>query len=198
MIFLRLFYEFFKVGLFSVGGGLATIPFLRSMGTATGWFTEGDLANMIAVSESTPGAMGVNMASYVGFTVGGQSGLPGGNVLGCAVATIGLVAPSIIVILIIARFLKKFRQSKTVDAVFYGLRPASTGLILAAGVSVAQIALLTGGAWAGWSALGSFVNWKAVVLAVAVFLCMREKHLKKLHPIVFIGVSALLGALLEF
>ncbi len=198
MTFLRLFYEFFKVGLFSVGGGLATIPFLRSLGEGTGWFDQGELANMIAVSESTPGPMGVNMASYVGFTVGGQTALPGGNVLGCVVATLGLIAPSILVILVIARFLQKFRQSRAVDAVFYGLRPASTGLILAAGISVAQIALFTGSAWGGWSALGTFVNWKAVALAVAVFLCMREKHLKKLHPIVFIGASALLGALLEF
>lgn len=115
MIYLRLFFEFFKVGLFSVGGGLATIPFLSDMGARTGWFTAGNLANMIAISESTPGPMGVNMATYVGFHTSG--------VLGGIVATLGLICPAIIVIAIIAGFLKKFRESRAVDAVFYGLRP---------------------------------------------------------------------------
>ena len=112
MIYLRLFFEFFQTGLFSVGGGLATIPFLTDMGARTGWFTSGELADMIAISESTPGAMGVNMATYVGFHVGG---IPGG-----VIATLGLICPSILVILIIARFLQRFRQSRGVDAVFYG------------------------------------------------------------------------------
>ena len=87
MIFLRLFFEFFKVGLFAIGGGLATIPFLSDMGARTGWFSAGDLANMIAISESTPGPIGVNMATYVGFHTGG--------VLGGAAATLGLVCPSV-------------------------------------------------------------------------------------------------------
>ena len=86
MLYLRLFFEFFCTGLFSVGGGLATIPFLQNIGVRTGWFTSQELANMIAVSEATPGPMGVNMATYVGFTSGG--------VVGSVVATIGLVAPS--------------------------------------------------------------------------------------------------------
>ena len=198
MIFLRLFYEFFKVGLFSVGGGLATLPFLRHLGEVSGWFSAADLANMVAVSESTPGAMGINMATYVGFTVGGQSGLPGGNVVGAVIATLGLVAPSILVILIIAKFLQKFRQSRVVDGVFSGLRPASTGLIAAAGLSVAQIALLTGVAWAGWSALTAVINWKGVVLAAAVFVCMQVKALKKLHPIVYIAAAAVIGVVFQF
>ena len=101
MILLRLFYEFFKTGLFSVGGGLATIPFLQDIGQRTGWFTDADLTTMIAVSESTPGPMGVNMATYVGFET---AGLPG-----AVVATLGLITPSIIVIIIIAGFLQKFR-----------------------------------------------------------------------------------------
>ena len=117
MIYLRLFLEFCKVGLFSVGGGLATIPFLTDLGERTGWFTSGQLADMIAISESTPGPMGVNMATYVGFTSGGP--------LGGVIATLGLVFPSVIIILIISKFLQKFRQSKVVDGVFYGLRAAS-------------------------------------------------------------------------
>ena len=139
MIFVQLFLEFCRVGLFSVGGGLATIPFLTDLGERTGWFTSGQLADMIAISESTPGPMGVNMATYVGFTVGGHSALPGGSVLGAVVATLGLIFPSIVVILIIAGFLQKFRQSRRVDAVFRGLRPASTALIAVAGISVVEI-----------------------------------------------------------
>ncbi len=189
MTLLRLFVEFFKVGLFSIGGGLATIPFLQDMGARTGWFTQAELANMIAVSESTPGPMGVNMASYVGFETAG--------VIGCAVATIGLIAPSVIVILIVAGFLQKFRKSRTVEGVFYGLRPASTGLIAAAGLSVALIALLnTGALAAGQGATGLF-RWKAIVLFVAVFLAMRVKKLKKIHPIVFILLSAAAGVLFQ-
>lgn len=123
MIYLRLFYEFAKTGLFAVGGGMATIPFLYAISEKTGWFTAADIGNMIAISESTPGAMGVNMSTYVGFSVKG--------VLGAVIATLGLVLPSIIVILIISRMLEKFKDSKLVQKIFYGLRPASTGLIIA-------------------------------------------------------------------
>lgn len=161
MILLRLYFEFAKVGLFAVGGGLATIPFLQNMGANTGWFTSTDLTTMIAVSESTPGPMGVNMATYVGFET---AGLPG-----AVIATLGLITPSIIIIMIIAGFLQKFRQSKTVDAIFQGLRPASTALIAAAGLSVAMSVLFT----AGSTTEHAFsVHWPAVILAVVVFLCM--------------------------
>ena len=104
MIYLRLFYEFFKTGLFAVGGGMATIPFLYNMADATGWFTRMDVDNMIAVGESTPGPIGVNMATYVGYLTGmSEGGLPFA-LLGAVVATLGLITPSIIVILIIASF----------------------------------------------------------------------------------------------
>ena len=195
MIYLRLFYEFFKVGLFSIGGGLATIPFLTDLGGRTWWFTAGELANMIAVSESTPGPMVVNMATYVGFHLGG---IPGG-----VVATLGLITPSILVILIIAGFLKKFRESRAVDAVFYGLRPASTALIAAALLEVCSIALMFHTTAGPEMAPGSYVPktelfyWPAIALAAAVFLALREKHLKKLHPIVFIAASAVAGAVFQ-
>lgn len=194
MIYLRLFYEFFKVGLFSIGGGLATIPFLSDMGGRTGWFSAGELANMIAVSESTPGPMGVNMATYVGFHTGG--------VPGAVVATLGLVCPAIIIIAIIAGFLKKFRESRSVEAVFYGIRPASTGLIAAALAEVCVIALMfheTGVE----TAPGEFVTrtelfyWPAIALAAAVFVGLRLPGLKKLHPVVFIAVSALVGIVFQ-
>jgi len=185
MIYLRLFFEFFKVGLFSVGGGLATIPFLQDLGARTGWFTSADLADMIAVSESTPGPMGVNMSTYVGYTCAG--------VPGAVVGVLGLVAPSIIVILIVAGFLKRFRDSKAVDAVFSGLRPASTALITSAGLGVAAIALFqTGAAGAVYTPY-----LPAVLIAAAVFVCMRLPKLKTLHPIVYIAAAAVLGIVFQ-
>ena len=191
MIYLRLFYEFFKVGLFSVGGGLATVPFLTDMGTRTGWFSAGDLANMLAISESTPGPIGVNMATYVGFHTGG---VPGG-----IVATLGLIAPAIIVITVIAGFLKKFRESKVVDSVFYGLRPASTALITAALVQVCTVALMFHPVPVPKYGVikTELFYWPAIILAAAVFVCLQIKPLKKLHPIVFILASAAVGILFK-
>lgn len=186
MIYLRLFFEFCKVGLFSVGGGLATIPFLTDMGIRTGWFTPAQLADMIAVSESTPGPIGVNMATYAGYTT---AGIPGG-----IVATLGLVFPSIIIILIISGFLQRFRQSKTVDAVFYGLRAASVALITAAMLQVARIALFNHATADG--TVHTFY-WTAIILFAAVFVCVRYTPLKKLHPIIFIAASAVIGIVLN-
>ncbi len=199
MIFLRLFFEFFKVGLFSVGGGLATIPFLQDLGERTLWFDAGELANMIAVSESTPGPMGVNMSNYVGFTCGLEQGGLGwlGGILGGIVGVLGLITPSIIVILIVAMFLKKFRDSKVVEGVFTGLRPASTALITAAGLSVAAVALLQT-VPAPETGMGRTVPyWPAIAIAVAVFVCMRLPKLKKLHPILYIALAAVVGVVFE-
>lgn len=195
MIYLQLFFEFFKAGLFAIGGGLATIPFLTDMGARTGWFSAGELANMIAISESTPGPMGVNMATYVGFHTGSLAGGVVGGIAGGVIATLGLVCPSIIVILIIAGFLKKFRESRGGDAVFYGIRPASTALIAAALVEVCAIALVNTGAAFGGT---DFFRWKAILLAAAVFVCLQVGPLKKLHPIAFIAASAVLGVLFQF
>ena len=111
ILYLRLFYEFFKTGLFTIGGGMATVPFLYKMSTATGWFTHNDVANMIAVSESTPGPIGVNMATYIGFVTGMEQYSILGAILGSIIATLGLITPSIIIILIIAIFLKNFKNT---------------------------------------------------------------------------------------
>jgi chromate transporter len=190
MIYLRLFFEFFRAGLFAIGGGLATIPFLQDIGARTGWYTAGDLANMIAVSESTPGPMGVNMATYVGYEI---AGIPG-----AVVTTLGLICPSIIIILIISKFLQKFRQSRGVEAVFYGLRPASTAMISAAGVSVAVIALLNTSAWNGTAAsLVQVLNWKCILLALVLLVCTRVKKLKAVHPIVWILTAAVAGIVFQ-
>lgn len=190
MILLRLYYEFFKTGLFAVGGGLATLPFLRNIAAATGWFTQAQLADMVAVSESTPGPIGINMATYVGFTT---AGIPGS-----VVATLGIITPSIIIIVIIAAFLKNFSDNRYVKAAFYGLRPASGGLIAAAGLSVAAIALLHTDTLESGFGLG-FFNIKALILAVVLLALTRWiKPTKKLHPVVFIVFSAVIGIVFNF
>ncbi len=189
MLYLRLFWEFFKTGLFAVGGGMATIPFLYDISDATGWFTHTDLANMIAVGESTPGPIGVNMATYVGFLTGmGENGVIGA-IFGAVTATLGLITPSIIIILIIASILQSFRNNKYVNSAFYGLHPASTGLIAAAGLGVMMTNLFREGALS----LAS-VNWKGWILAITLwFVTNKVKAAKKLHPIVFIACSAVIG-----
>jgi chromate transporter len=188
MIYLQLFWEFFKTGLFAVGGGMATIPFLYNMSDKTGWFTHQDLANMIAVGESTPGPIGVNMATYVGYVTGMAQGGIGNAIAGAVIATLGLVLPSLGVILIVAAMLNRFKDSPLVQKAFYGLRPASTGLIAAAGISVAVSNLFGSETFR--------FNWKGLILAVVLWvLTNKVKQTKKLHPIVFIGASALAGIL---
>ena len=187
MVYLELYLRFFMTGLFSVGGGLATIPFLKEMGETTGWFTAAELADMIAVSECTPGAMGVNMATYVGYTTAG--------VLGDIVATLGLITPSIIIILIVAKILDRFRTNRYVQWAFYGLRAASVALISYATLAVAEMALLDGdisslASGKAGEVLGIF-DFKCIILAVVVFVCMRK--FTKIHPSLFIGLSALAG-----
>ena len=199
MTYLRLLWEFFKTGLFAIGGGMATLPFLKNIGLSTGWYSQTDLMNMLAVSESTPGPIGINMATYVGFTVGG--------VPGAVIATLGEVTPSIIVILIVAAMLKKFRDSRLVANAFYGLRPASTGLIGAACVTVVLEVLtsITVQSPSG-SLLNTFqlaqgtglLNVRGLLLA-AVLLVLTNwvKPTKNLHPIVFILFSALVGIIVK-
>ena len=198
-VYLRLYWEFFKTGLFAVGGGMATLPFLKDIGQSTGWYTYTDLMNMLAVSESTPGPIGINMATYVGFTVGG--------VPGAVIATLGEVTPSIIVILIVAMMLKKFRDNRYVNMAFYGLRPASTGLIGAACVAVV-LEVMTGikvlaadGALVNTFRLAgeALIKWPGVLLAaVLVVLTNFVKPVKNWHPIVFIAFSAVVGIAFRF
>ena len=191
MILLRLFFEFFKTGLFAVGGGMATLPFMYDISTRTGWFTHEMLADMVAVSESTPGPIGVNMATYVGFTT---AGIPG-----AVIATLGLITPSIIIILLIARALKAFKTNPLVEAGFYGLRPCSIGLIAAAGFLVVKIALFDPEVYAETGKLADLFDFKALVLAAALLVCTRYvKKLKGLHPIFFILASAVIGVVFSF
>ncbi len=189
MTFLALFLEFFKTGLFSVGGGLATIPFLQELAVneSYGWFSLGQLSDMIAVSESTPGPIGVNMATYAGYNAGFQLDGIGTGILGGIIATLGIVCPAIIIICIISKFLEKFRSNKFVNYAFYGIRPAVAGLITGAMTSVFVAAIFLfreNGAISGVNITAS-IAFIVLTALCAVF--------KKLHPIVFIVAGALIG-----
>ena len=184
MELLTICLEFLKTGLFAVGGGLATLPFLTQMQEKYQWFTAMDLANMIAVSESTPGPIGVNMATYVGYS---SFGIPG-----ALSATLSLVFPSLVVIMIVAKAMDKYQKNPLVQNMFAFMRPAVTGLIAAAGFSVLKIALFT----QAETFLASF-NWIAIALFAVLLVCTQLKKLKKLHPIVFIAVGAIVGVLLR-
>jgi len=196
MLYLRLFWEFFKTGLFAVGGGLATLPFLSDLAYKTGWFTQAQLADMVAVAESTPGPIGVNTATYVGFTTGG--------IPGAVIATLGLVTPSIIIIVIIAAFLEAFSDNKFVVSVFQCLRPTSVALITVAGLSVAKIALLDQAKLAAQAdssfqltALPGLIDIKALLMfAVFVIFIQFVPKVKKWHPIIFIGIAAAVGLII--
>ena len=184
MELLTICLEFLKIGLFAVGGGLATLPFLTQMQEKYQWFSATDLANMIAVSESTPGPIGVNMSTYVGYST---YGIPG-----ALAATLSLVFPSLIVIMIVAKMMDKYQKNPIVQNMFAFMRPAVTGLIAAAGFSVLKIALFA----QAETFLASF-NWIAIILFAVLLICTQLKKLKKLHPIVFIAVGAVIGVLLK-
>lgn len=167
MIYLILFYEFFKIGLFAIGGGLVTVPFLFDLAEVYPWFTAKDLADMIAISESTPGPLGVNMATYAGFKAAGVGG--------AIVATLGLVTPSVIIIMLISKLLKKFRNNIWVDSVLSGIRPAVIALILFAGWEVAKL---------------SVIDWKTFIIFAILWLAI---HFYKKSPIFYIIIAAIVG-----
>ena len=181
MLMLELGFRFFCCGLFAIGGGLATLPFLYNISKETGWYTFSDISNMIAVSESTPGPMGVNMATYVGFHIKG--------IFGGLAAPLSLVLPSVIIIVIISKILDKFKSSSIVQNALYGLRAASTALIAAAGIGVAKIGSLA------FSELFSIINWKAIVLSLAIWYGLVKW---KKHPILYIVVAAVAGIVFQF
>ncbi len=185
--FLLLIYEFIKTGLFAIGGGLATLPFLREMAQRYPWFTMEDLLDMIAISESTPGPIGINMATFAGFNAAGP--------LGGIVATLSIIFPSIIIVVIIASFMERFQESVLVQRGFYLLRAATAGLIGGAVFEVILLSLFNAEAYAATGQLLALVRWPAVLMfAVLIYLIRR---FPKVHPIAFIASSAVLGVLLK-
>lgn len=180
---LVLFFEFFKTGLFALGGGLATIPFLQDMMNTYHWFTESDLLNMIAVSESTPGPIGINMATYVGYLASGHS------IIGALVSTLGLVFPSVVIICIIANILERFKNNPTVEHAFYGIRPAVCALIAVAGISVLVSVVFPEGM--DFTSGMPYISWTHIIL-MAVLLAVSLFY-KKIHPVLIILLAAVIG-----
>ncbi|HPF88147.1 MAG TPA: chromate transporter [Candidatus Limiplasma sp.] len=180
MIYLQLAFEFFKAGLFAVGGGLATLPFLMQTSVAyPQWFSIDELMQMVAVSESTPGPIGINMASFVGFHV---AGIPG-----AIVATLSLTLPAFVTILLVVNVLDRFKTNRLINGGLEALRPAVTGLIAAAGFVVLKSVLI-----AELDGVVTF-QWLPFILFIALFGSLRIKQLSRLHPIVYIAIGAVLG-----
>lgn len=177
MIYLLLFYEFFKVGLFSIGGGLATIPFLHALAQRLDWFSVADLTNMIAVSESTPGPLGINMATFAGIKTAG--------LLGGFSSTLGLIFPSFFIIIFISKFLNRFKENKTIKAIFYGLRPAVSVMIFIFLVAMSRI-IISEAIINGTLFISSFL------FVCYLILILRFKY----HPIFFILLAAVMGILM--
>ena len=184
MLALRLFWEFFKIGLFAVGGGPATLPYLMELTERFDWFTMEELTNMIAVSESTPGPLGLNMATYAGVQSLGT--------FGGVISTLGLVIPSIIVICIVAAFLAGFNQNPKVKAAFSGIRPAVAAIIAAAILSLWRVSLFIP------TDTGLAPAWKSILLCFVVFGLLQVKKLKKIHPFLWFVFGAVCGIVFMF
>lgn len=185
MIFLELFTTFFLIGAFTFGGGYAMLPLIQAEVLRKGWMAEEQILNFIAVSESTPGPFAINIATYVGSVMGGESVWQ--SVLGAFCATLGVVLPSFIIILIVAQFFMKFKTSKVVSGCMSGLRPAVIGMISSAIVSMAMTAFFYNGL-----SLDSVLTLEFACLAI-LFVASLVMALKKVHPIIIIVMSAALG-----
>ena len=180
-IYLLLFLEFFKTGLFSIGGGLATIPFLKELGETYGWYSTKELTEMIAVAESTPGPMGINMATYSGFKTAG--------ILGSALSTLSLVLPSVIIMCIVAKWLMKARNNFWVESVFYGLRASTIGLIGGAVSTIFILSIFTGG-------IISLQTVNVTALIMYVVMTLFVFVFKKINPIFVVMIGAAAGIIL--
>lgn len=192
MIYLKLYLEFFKIGLFAVGGGLATLPFIKQLGEKYAWITQKQILDMIAISESTPGPIGINAATFVGNITAG--------ILGGIAATLGVITPSIIIILLIAHYFTKFSETLVVKSAFTGIRPAVTGLIAAVGFEVAKISMFNIDEYKTISKVLSakvllLLNIKAIIL-FGIIMFLINKYNK--HPITYLIGSAIIGIIFKF
>lgn len=167
MIYLQLFWEFFHIGLFSFGGGYATLPFLYRISDVYKWYTPQQLSDMLAISSITPGPVGVNVATFAGFSTAG--------ILGAFIATTSIILPSFILVIIISKLLEKFKQNKNVQAAIYGLKPAGCGLLAAVALNIFS---------------DNVKNvWAVVLFAVLLTISFKQKR----DPLVILGISAIVG-----
>lgn len=178
-----LILEFFKTGLFAIGGGPATIPFLMDMAEKYPWFSRQELSDMIAISESTPGPVGVNMATYAGFKT---LGLFGG-----IVSTLALTVPSMVIIIIIAKFLEGFQENRTVKAVFAGIKPAVTALIAVAVINIFEVSLFVENEGTLTPRIAS------MIIGVVIFVMLQWKKTKKMHPALWFLMAAVVGVVFK-
>lgn len=182
MIWLKLYYAFFITGLFTIGGGLAAIPFLFAMVDKYRWFSTLELTNMIAISQSTPGAIGINMATYAGLNVAGFSG----GVL----ATVALVSPAFILLFVLLPILEKYKDSVVIKSIFYALRPVSAGLVSASGLVVLMMCLIKEGHHV-------FDRIQFINFFVFIALTVTVLKVKNFTPIMLIIMGAIVGVLLK-
>lgn len=180
MIYLELLWTFMKIGMFTIGGGYAMLPLIQEAVIEKGWMEPTQIVNFIAVAESTPGPFAINTATYVGMQMGG--------LLGALCATMGMVLPSFVIILVIARFFEKFKDNKIVEWVMAGLKPAVIGLIATAVLSIGNTALFPKGI-----ALGNILSYDFVCILVNLAVTLYLIFKRKCHPIVVILTSAFIG-----
>lgn len=179
MIYLELFWTFFMIGAFTFGGGYAMLPLIQEQVTAKGWIDSQSIINFIAVSESTPGPFAINMATYIGGEMGG--------VFGAFCATLGVVVPSFVIILIVAKCYDKFKQNRVVKGCMTGLKPAAVGLIGGAVISTMFTVFFPTGICLDVFKTTSFY------ISLGIFGTMFFLALKKVHPIILICLSAAIG-----
>ena len=201
MSFIYLYLEFFQIGLFAVGGGLATLPFLFLManhgGTfirETGWLSTEQVGNFLAIAQCAPGAVGVNVAAQTGYLYAGTGGSVHAGILGGMVAVLGLISPAIIIITVVSKALQSMKANKTANAVFSALRPAATGLLSAAGWGILRLAMYNADAAEAGLSWHEIFRWRECLICIALFLLITKS---KLHPILFVAIGAIAGMVLK-
>jgi len=187
LIYLILFVEFIKIGLFAVGGGMATLPFLYELSERLNWFSREDIANMLAISESTPGPIGINMATYVGFNIGG--------LLGSVVATLSVSIPGIVIALVVYIFMEKFKESPVIESAFYGIRPVVAALVSIAFIEILKTCVIAYDPSLSAVNITELVNLKAAAVFIAFVILLNRL---KWHPIVYISGGAILGIVISW
>jgi len=182
ILLFKLFISFFTIGITSIGGGLSTIPLLTDIMIKNNWMTNGEIIDMIAISQMTPGPIGINMATFAGIKTAG--------VLGGLFATLGIITPSIIIIVIIAHLYNKFKNSKYVKGVMTTIRPVVTGMIVAVCINIALITLFNIGLFKDTLRFFDLFNFSSIMIALGVFIAGYKF---KTHPVILILLSALIG-----
>ena len=196
MTYLTLFWEYFKIGLFTIGGGYAMLPLVTQIVLRRGWLTEDQLISFIGIAESTPGPFAINLATFVGNTVGMTTGLGVfGGILGSVIATVAVVLPSLVIIVVVTILFEKFKSSKYVQGALKGIKPVVVGLILSAVMTVGSKVILPELNFKNITADGfSQFNWiSMIIVAVMVPLSQVKIKRKKIHPIYLILLSAVAG-----